>query len=146
LPERTQKAAADPANQRGVLPEGLYRLRVREIDTSQQTGGGDGKWIFQFDVIDGPRSSGRLFEHCGLSDAAAWKISQIFDALGFTLDSESDELIGATCLATVVQEVIEQGKRQGQMGNNVSQYLEDDERELSAGAAMASAGAGGDGF
>lgn len=135
LPKNIQKAAEDAEVQDfSPLPAGTYLAKVREIDTAATSQSGNPKWVFQFDVVDGPeeldegdrRSGGRLWEHCSLTENAAWKLKQIYTALGFTLDSDADELIGEPVRLVVVQEEINSGTRKGQMGNNIVSYLEAD--------------------
>jgi hypothetical protein len=136
LPKNIQKAAEEAEVSGGfeALEAGTYLLKVREIDVTSKTKAGDPKWVFQFDVVDGPEeldeedrvSRGRLFEHCALTEAAAWKMKQIFSALGFTLDSDADEMVGEPVRAVVTQSAIQEGNRKGTMGNNIVSYLEAD--------------------
>jgi hypothetical protein len=144
LPKNIAQAAEDAALQDfSALPAGTYLVKVREIDTAATTAKGGAKWVFQYDVIEGPlevdedarRHNGRLWEHCALSEAAAWKLKQIFVALGFTLDSDADELVGELCQVVVIQEEITQGNRKGQMGNTITSYLEATEDQIAANAA-----------
>lgn len=145
LPSNIQKAA-DEAESRdfGAIPGGLYRIKVKEIDTAAKSGAGNDKWVFVAEVIGGPNdltltdhNKRQLWEHAALTEPAAWKIKQIFEALGFTLDSDADELLGETCLVMVSEAEIEQGARKGQMGNNIDAWLADTE----AGGELVGAGA-----
>ena len=43
-----------------------------------------------------------------------------FDAHGFTVDSDTEEMIGSYAMITVVQETIQRGSRAGQVGNRVT--------------------------
>lgn len=148
LPKNIQDAAENAEDRDfTAIPAGLYRLRVKEVDVSKKTASGDPKWVFVFEVLAGPNDltdekyKGRqLWEHCALTENAAWKLKQIFAALGFTLDSDADELVGEVCQAVVSQGEITAGTRKGQMGNNQDQYLEDTGDGELVGAA---AGAGG---
>lgn len=135
LPKNIQQSAEEAeVNDFSALPAGTYLVKVREIDTAAKSAAGNPMWVWQYDVVDGPeevddsarRSSGRLWERTALTEAAAWKLKQIFTALGFTLDSDADELVGEFVRVVVIQEEIQSGNRKGQMGNTITSYLEVD--------------------
>lgn len=146
LPSNIQKAAENSEVQDfSAIPGGLYRVRVAEIETDATSAAGNPKWVFKVKVEAGPNDLGdeshknrTLFEHCALTEEAAWKLKSIFTALGYTMDSDADELIGDVCLVQVSQTEIASGNRKGQTGNNIDAWLADvdgGEELVSAGAA-----------
>lgn len=147
LPKATQTAAeaADIGGGSAPLEEGVYVLRLHSIDA---TGSGPAGpyWTWEYRVVEGPdgpmNGRRRLWDRISLSEKAAFRVKQVYTAFGFTLDSDTEEMIGEHVKAYVIQEPIQSGQRAGQMGNSISEYLEipeDWEPEL----AMA---AGGDQF
>lgn len=136
LPKNIQKSAEEAQVQDfSPLEAGTYLVKVREIDTAAKSAAQNPMWVWQFDVVDGPeeldeserRDHGRLWERTALTEAAAWKLKQIFTALGFTLDSDADEMVGEYVRVVVVQEEIQSGQRKGTMGNTIVSYLEVEE-------------------
>lgn len=135
LPKNIQKAADEAEVQDySALDPGTYVVSVKEIKTDDKTRNGDPMWTWQFKVEDEKYKGRLLWERTALTEAAAWKIKQIFAALGFTLDSDADELLGEKCKAVVSQAEIPSGSRKGQMGNNIDSYLalSDDEADALA--------------
>lgn len=145
LPKTIQKAADDAEVQDfSALEPGTYVVAVKEIDVTAKTKGGDPMWVWQFKVVDPeyPQYKNRtLFDRTALTESAAWKLKQLYGALGFTLDSDTDELIGEKCKVVVTQQEIPSGARKGQTGNNNDSYLALSDEETDA---LADAG-GGDG-
>lgn len=129
LPKNVQEAAekADAGGGTQALEEGLYVLRLFSVDPTGEGPAGP-YWTWEFRVVEGPDGpmSGRkrLWDRISLSDAAVWKVKQVYTAFGFTLDSDTDELVGEHVKAYVVQEPIQTGQRAGQMGNAIAEYLE----------------------
>lgn len=130
LPAKTQQAAEKAEVGGGgnaPLEEGVYVLRLHGVDA---TGSGPAGpyWTFEYRVVEGPdgpqNGRRRLWDRISLSEKAAWRVKQLFTAFGFTLDSDTDEMIGEHVKAYVIQEPIQSGNRAGQMGNSISEYLE----------------------
>lgn len=105
LPKNIQKAAEEAELSTGgsgaLWPVGTYILTCKDVKTGEVSANKNPKWIFIWEC-DGPSAedpeggtpSGELWEHCALTEAAAWKIKQIYASMGFTLDSDADELVG----------------------------------------------------
>lgn len=68
----------------------------------------------------------KLFLNLSFSPKAAWKLTEVFDALGYSYDSDFEEMIEAEeeAVLYVIQELIDRGKRKGQVGSTVDSVLE----------------------
>jgi hypothetical protein len=133
LPQEVQKAASeDTPREDGefeALPDGYYRAEIEKIDLSERPGAsGFHQWVVVW-RIKAPRAFAKRtqWDRLSLSPKAAWKMRELFDALGYEYDSDSDELIGETAILELFQEEITTGKRKGEMGNSVAAVLEDNE-------------------
>ncbi|HXJ63895.1 MAG TPA: DUF669 domain-containing protein [Actinomycetota bacterium] len=140
LPKAIQKAADDAKLQDfSALPAGLYLIRVTEVKTDGQSSNKNPMWTLTLEVEGGPndltedKHKGRkLWENLVLTEAAAWKVKQVFNALGFTMDSDADEFLNERAVVQVTQREIEQGNRKGEMGNNITRWASADDAEASA--------------
>lgn len=124
LPQEAQQAAED-SDSREPLEESTYVVRLRNVDGTQSGGSGP-YWRWEFEVAHDEESSNngrRLWNNTSLSKKAAWKLKESFDAFGVGLDTDTDELCGELCLASVVQEVIQSGKRMGEIGNQIAKLI-----------------------
>ncbi len=63
--------------------------------------------------------NGQQFVNTSLSDDADWKMKEVFDAFGYSVDSDTDEMIGHQVVLHITRRPIEGGDRDGEMGNNV---------------------------
>jgi hypothetical protein len=125
LPKKTQEAAAE-AESGGfsALPEGKYLCVLEDVQTDGEGPKGPyWTWVWKVHPDNGSHDGRMLWDVISLSESAAWKVKQVFDALGFSLDSDTDELIGEMAVLAVTQRVIAKGKREGEMGNQVDLYL-----------------------
>jgi hypothetical protein len=144
LPAKVQENAekADVGGGRAPLEEGVYVLRLHSVDPTGKGPAGP-YWTFEYRVVEGPDGpiggNKRLWDRVSLSDAAAFRVRNLYDSFGFTLDSDTDELIGEHVRAYVIQETIQSGSRAGQIGNTISEYMELPE-EFEAATAGAAAG------
>lgn len=123
LPIKTQKAAetADSTGF-GPVPAGKYTLRVKGI--TQQAGSTDPYWACEFEITYPEQyRNKRVWDNISLGEKSAWKVRQFFDGLGFTLDSDSDELVGEEVAALLGIGKIAQGKNAGKERNEVEEYL-----------------------
>lgn len=123
LPKAVQKAAEEAESSSfEALPEGKYLCQLDEVKTD-----GSGKagpywtWVWKIHEDNGSFAGRLLWDTVSLS--VDWKVKQVFEALGFSLDSDTDEMIGEKAWLVVSQRVIEGGKRQGEMGNSVDVVL-----------------------
>ena len=141
LPKAVQEAAENATSGGGSAPleEGVYVLRLAAVDATGEGPAGP-YWTWEYRVVEGPDGAmngrRRLWDRISLSDKAAWKVKEVYTAFGFTLDSDTEEMIGEHVKAYVIQEPIQSGTRAGQMGNSIQEYLElpeDWEPEAAAG-------------
>lgn len=109
-----------------LAEEGTYTLKLTDVEAGETRGDTPKpKWVFKWVIVDeGPAKGVKLWEHCALTDAAFWKLRQIFKAFGVTTDTDTDDLIGRTVKADVVQEIQQAGKGKGQLRNAVDNYIE----------------------
>ena len=132
----------------GPIPAGKYIARLSKVE-AKQSQAGNPFWSCEYDqvhMLDGTPAPGRLWYTLNLPmdgpapagytprnpnrpPAEAWESRQNiaasrlkgwFHAHGFTLDSDTDEMVGTVAMLTVVQETIQRGQRAGQIGNQVT--------------------------
>jgi hypothetical protein len=103
-----------------LLPEGRYAARLKAVGTG--TGPAGTYWSFEYSKLhneEGEEQRGRQWENVSLSDKARGKMKSVFDAFGYSTDSDTDEMIGEWVVLHLVQEVQSQGKRAGQTVNRI---------------------------
>lgn len=105
-----------------LLPEDIYPARLFAVDTSKNGPAGP-YWVWEFKITGDVGNGRKLWVNTSLSDNALWKMKQIYEALGFTLDSDTDEMCGAECRIEVSQGVIEKGPRKGELRNEAGNIL-----------------------
>jgi len=120
-----QVANAPESGAFGPAPEGIYTVKLRQVEVR---GDDNPYWSTEWEIVadaagDQTYAKRRLFENISLGEKSAWKMRQFFDAMGYTYDSDTDEMIGDVCQAVVVQREIEQGKRKGQIGNEIERWM-----------------------
>lgn len=134
------------------LPAGKYVAELLEVET-KVSGNGNAYWNAQFNEIhnmQGEKQPGRQFyrlmlpidkmpadykAETTLSDAekaekwevyqslTAGRIKAFFEAFGYSLDSDTDEMIGDRCILQIGIRTIQQGERAGQLTNEVNAVL-----------------------
>lgn len=117
----------------GPVPEGHYIVRLTEVEEDTKASG-DGVTC-TFTIVSKIRHGHELrYNWMSFSEKAGWKIRMLFDAAGFTYDSEFEELIEeeAEFVAYVTQQEQTQGKNTGKMQNNIEEFiaLDDNSRQL----------------
>lgn len=128
--ESTGFKALEPGQYLGTLKQ-----VVTQKDGKPLEGAAGPYWQWEFDSIrsldEEETFPGRQFVITSLSDESDWKMKEVFEAFGYELDSDTDEMVGETVILQVSQRVIEKGARKGQTGNNVDRLLPlgDDEDE-----------------
>lgn len=113
-----KKTAEQESSSFDVLPEGPYVAKLRDVKTDGQGKAGP-YWTWEFEITDGDHKGRRLWVNTSLAENALWKMKEVFDAMGYTTDSDTDEMIGEKVKLHVTQRVIDGGARKGEMGNNV---------------------------
>lgn len=127
---QAKKTAAAESSSFGPLDPGIYTGRLSSVEAKDGAKGT--YWSWEFDEIetrDGDKVPGRLWVNTSLSDSASWKLKEMFDAFGYSTDSDTDEMVGERIKLQVSQRVIESGARAGELGNNVDRCmpLDDDD-------------------
>lgn len=108
-----------------ALPEGLYLGTLVDVEVREGQKGEYWSWKFGdlIAVEDDKLYPGHLWNNTSLSEAAAWKLKEAFDAFKVPANTDTDELIGQSCWLTVSQRVIERGTRMGEVGNNIERLM-----------------------
>lgn len=117
------------------LPDGHYLAKIESIKLSDRAGqSGYKQWVVVW-RIQAPRKYAKRtqWDRLSLSPKAAWKMRELFDALGYEYDSDSAELVGETAVLEIFQEEIQSGKRKGEIGNSVAQVLDAEEHKALVG-------------
>lgn len=116
-----------------VLPEGYYLCEVDSIKLSDKAGpSGYKQWVVVWRVVRPKASAKRtIWDRRSLSPKAAFKMRELFDALGYEYGSDSDELVGERAVVEIEHQEIERGPRTGQLSENVvALYSSEDEDYL----------------
>lgn len=107
-----------------ALPAGPYVAALKDCKVAPKEGPSGPYWIWEFEVGQPEEyAKRRLWVNTSLSEAADWKLKEVFDAFGADYDTDTDELINQVVLLQVSQRIIEQGSRKGDLGNNVDRVL-----------------------
>lgn len=114
-------AAAEAANGGSfLLPEGRYAARLLEVESKQGQKGEYWTWVLtDLHDTEGTSHPGRQWHNTSLSEASFSFLKQVFEAFGYTSDSDTEEMIGEWVTIHLVQEQIARGNRAGEMTNRV---------------------------
>lgn len=116
LQEQTDKAESSGFE---PLPDGVYHLRLMDVDTTREGPKGP-YWSWEFDVVENEQFKGRkLWNNTSLSESAAFKMKETYEAFGVPLDTDTDDMLGMVVKAQVSQRTIQSGSRQGDLGNQI---------------------------
>lgn len=147
LPTQAATAAKEAAERSGFKPieEGTYEARLTGVKATNAKSSGNPMWVWELEIVEAPYRGRKLWVNTVLTDAAMWKVAEMFNAFGVDTDTDTDEIIGDHCNVDVVQRTIESGARAGQVGNDVQRAwpLEGADEAPKASAAAA-AGSGGE--
>lgn len=141
LPKNKAKSVAEnEGSSFKPLEEGIYIGTLKDV--SVEEGKSDPYWGFEFegitgfsgdDVELGKTYPGRQWVNVSLGETSEWKMKEVFDAFGYATDSDTDEMVGERVKLLVSQRIAEQGKRKGELVNNVDRvtaFSEEDEELL----------------
>ena len=146
--KRVEKAEPIVGGNFEPLPVGKYVGTLSKVE-AQATNAGGSMWVAEFTdlhSLDGTTYPGRQWYNLNLPDYGempadyrpkrgtkspeeAWEIAQslaegrlkaFFEAFGYTVDSDTDEMIGERCLVHVGRRTIQQGPRKGEITNQVN--------------------------
>lgn len=125
LPKKVAERVAEAeASSFEAFPEGVYIGTLKDVEVREGQKGPYWSWKFG-DITDtkGKTYPGHLWVNTSLSENADWKMKEMYDAFGYSTDSDTDEMIGEKIKLAVSQRVIERGSRQGEIGNNVDRCM-----------------------
>lgn len=117
------KEVADSESTGGIMDDGIYEMLLKDVEVQDGPKGPYWKWTFKVPE-DAPRYKGwQQWLNTSLSEAAVWKLKEVFDAFGAPTDTDTDELIGKRVRVVVGSRTIQKGKRAGEQGNQVEEVL-----------------------
>jgi hypothetical protein len=132
LAKKIQKAA-EAAEVRDAdyslpLPAGRYIAQLEEVEVKEGEKGDYWQWAFK---LVGEEGQGRKqWVYTSMADNAAWKLKEVFTAFGYSLDSDTDEMIGEKVLLTITVGTQQTGDNKGAKVNRVAKVLPlDDDSE-----------------
>lgn len=105
------------------IPPGPYTLRLRSVDVKEGAKGP--YWVWEFEIPEGAEEyAGRRFwMNTSLSEAALWKLKEVFAAFGESPDTDTDELCGERVTGYIVQRTIQAGERKGELANQIDRVV-----------------------
>jgi hypothetical protein len=108
-----------------AYPEGIYQGTLQDVEVREGQKADYWSWRFSdiISVEDDKKFPGSLWVNTSLTDAADWKMKEVFAAFGVPADTDTDELLGKEVWLAVSQRVIEKGARMGETGNNVERVM-----------------------
>lgn len=121
MPKLNEEVAEQVENAEGggVVPEGLYTVNLMEVEVKDGTKFPYWSWVFEIPEGE-PHAGSRFWLNTSLSPKALFRMREVFAAFGVPTDTDTDEICGMPVQVMVVQKIIESGKRQGQMGNEIT--------------------------
>ncbi len=158
-----EKVAPVTSNSFEPLPEGWYVAALKDVE-AKTSAAGNPMWAVEWDKIrdlDGGDQAGRQFFNLNFPSKlkADWKpeiadredrwakyqerckgqIHAFFLAHGFTVDSDTDEMLGEDALIHLVIKTQQQGKNAGRLQNEVDGFKPVNEADVADGAADSAA-------
>lgn len=131
--EEVESGSFDP------VPDGVYHVKLVDVDTTREGPKGP-YWSWEFDIVQDDAHNGRkLWNNTSLSEAAAFKMKETYEAFGVPLDTDTDDMLGMVVKAQVSQRVIQSGDRKGDIGNQIDRLKPADPEVAEAVAKEAAA-------
>lgn len=126
------------------IPPGKYIAELEEVEATLSSAGNP-MWKIKLQNIfdlEGEQQPGRLFTNLNLptsdempdgyakgpekwkqyQDLCRGRLKNFFGAFGYSVDSDTDEMIGDRCIVTVGVRTIQGGPRMGQLGNEINGF------------------------
>ncbi len=106
-----------------VLPPGVYTGTLLKVELKQGPAGPYLAWTYR--VEDPEQFKGRqLFNNTSYAEGAAFKLKEAFAAHGRPVKgTDTDDLCGEQVTLHVVQQTIQAGSRQGELGNQIKRVM-----------------------
>lgn len=108
------------------IPDGKYEVKVTNLSRGLSEAGND-MLTWQFVIYKGPHAGADFPVFTALTQAAAWKLNETLEALGFEPVETGEEMsisrreaMGRLAIAVIVEEVQKKGKRAGQKRSIIS--------------------------
>lgn len=107
---------------REPLPEGIYSAQVAKVEQILSKTSGNPMLKVEFDIISEDYPNRKVWANYVLTEAAMWKVQELFKALGLDadgiIDIDTDDLVGMGCNLK-----IEQREYNGDIVNDVKKAL-----------------------
>lgn len=109
------------------LPAGKYLAQLEEVEI--KTGPKADYWSWQFKLTEPHAQNRKAWVTSSEAEGSEWKFKEIYHALGFELDSDTDEMLGEFCRLSLTISTIQKGDRAGEKTNRVVKVLPLDETD-----------------
>lgn len=107
---------------REPLPEGIYPVSIAKVEQTLSKSSGNPMLKIEFNINDPEYSGRKVWANYVLTEAAMWKVMELFKALGLPTESivsiDTDELVGLECSAQIGQREYE-----GNIQNEVKKVM-----------------------
>ena len=124
MQKQTEKAESGGSYE--PVEPGVYHLRLRDVNTDGSGAKGP-YWSWEFESVT-PGSVGRRFwNNTSLSEAAAFKMKETFEAFDVPLDTDTDDMLGLIVKARISIRTIQAGNRKGELANQIDRLEPKDE-------------------
>lgn len=123
MPKLNKKQAKQVADAEGgelLVDAGVYAAILNKVE--EKTGQAGPYWEWEFQLVEDSdgnelEAKPKVWENTSLSEKAAWRLRDMFEAFEVGTDTDTDDLLGQWVALTVGQEIAKQGSRQGQLRN-----------------------------
>lgn len=92
---------------RDPLPEGTYPASIAKVTQVLSKSSGNPMLKVEFNILDEAYSGRKVWGNYVLTEAAMWKVQELFSALGLDtdaiLDIDTDDMVGMTCNLKIAQ-------------------------------------------
>jgi hypothetical protein len=132
--EQSAQEGADGDREFDELEDGFYLAKLEKAVLGDRVGPSGFKSVrLQWRMIK-PNRNRVQSEFVSLSPKAAWKMREIFDAAGYTPDSDLEELVEEqeVVILQIEQAPVEAGQRKGEMRADVVAHYDKDDATYKA--------------
>ncbi len=118
LPAAAQDTTGVQDQEFAPMPVGIYHGRLMDVDTSRSGPAGP-YWTFQYDIVTPGFENRKLWDNVSLSEKAAFKRKQVWEAFGVPLDTDTDDMCGSVVKLQVTHRTIQSGAREGEIAEQI---------------------------
>ncbi len=105
------------------LDPGIYVVQLHDdVEVKEGDKGPYWRWTFQIPA-DQPNAGRRFWTNTSLSEAAFFKLKEIFAAFGVSTATDTAELVGRKIRVQVKHSVVQKGARTGEITNEIEKCL-----------------------